>query len=477
MTTHRTPHHHMPGHASHRCAPIHAPRHCAPGHAPDHASSPSAAKASSHASGPVSSGAPDQTPDQSPGHESVHTSDHLFTPRFRAIVVAQVFSLLGIEILQFVLPLHLLNLTGSGALYGGVVAAGFIPYIGLSPVGGVIADRTRKRGVMAALDALLAVMMLGYLAASGSQHLVALTIFVLMVAFAAQAIYHPCVQSAVPLVVPPARIPQATAIANQVSMITGIGGPVIGGMVFGFFGLAPIMIVAAASFAISCALVLGFVRVPYEPPVRTAGIVETAVADLRDALRFLRGRPILWQIIAAATFVNLFGSSFINIGTPYIITESLGLSNQLMGVAQGVLAVGGLVGGALVMLRPERFIVRMAPRFIGLAAAGIGAVAVVLLLLSEPLAAFAGLLVSYLWVMACCMAASILMTSFLQMESPAELTGKVMSLAMMFGNLATPAGQIAYGAAFDLASPWFVAALAAIATALVAVPMARALGE
>ena len=48
-----------------------------------------------------------------------------------------------------------------------------------------------------------------------------------------------------------------------------------------------------------------------------------------------------------------------------------------------------------------------------------------------------------------------------------------MGLAMMFGNLATPAGQIAYGAAFDLASPWFVAALAAVATALVAVPMSR----
>lgn len=404
-----------------------------------------------------------------------HAPGRLFTPGFRAIAAAQVFSLLGIEILQFVLPLHLLNITGSGALYGGVVAAGFIPYIGLSPVGGVIADRTRKRGVMAALDALLALMMLGYLAASGSRHLVALTVFVLMVAFAAQAIYQPCVQSAMPLVVPQERIPQATAIANQVSMVTGIGGPVIGGMVFGFFGLAPIMVVAAASFGISCMLVLGFVRVPYEPPARTAGIVETAAADLRDALRFLRGRPVLWQIIAAATFVNLFGSSFINIGTPFIVTESLGLSNQLMGVAQGALAVGGLAGSALVMLRPGRFTVRSTPRLIGLAAVGIGAVAAVLLMAGEPLAAFAGMLASYLWVMACCMAVSILMMSFLQMETPAELTGKVMGLAMMFGNLATPAGQIAYGAAFDLASPWFVAALAAIATAFVVVPLSHGL--
>lgn len=417
--------------------------------------------------------APHEVPQTLHDEPKTGSQSRLLTPGFRAIVVAQVFSLLGIEILQFVLPLHLLNLTGSGTLYGGVVAAGFVPYIALSPVGGVIADRTRKRGVMAALDAVLALIMLGYLACSGSQHLVGITVFVLMVAFAAQAIYHPCVQSALPLVVPTERIPQATAVANQVSMITGIGGPVIGGMVFGFFGLAPIVVVAAVSFAVSSALVLAFVRIPYEPPVRTEGVLRTAAGDIREALHFLRMRPVLWQIIAAATLINLFGSSFINIGTPYIVTESLGLSNELMGIAQGALAVGGLLGGALVVFMPERFTVKATPRLVGLAAAGIGAVAAVLLVAGEPYVAFAGMLASYLWVMVCCMAASILMTSYLQMETPDELTGKVMGLAMMFGNLATPAGQIAYGAAFDLASPWFVAALAAVATALVAVPMSR----
>lgn len=417
--------------------------------------------------------APHEVPQALHDEPKTGSQSRLLTPGFRAIVVAQVFSLLGIEILQFVLPLHLLNLTGSGTLYGGVVAAGFVPYIALSPMGGVIADRTRKRGVMAALDAVFALIMLGYLACSGSQHLVGITVFVLMVAFAAQAIYHPCVQSALPLVVPTERIPQATAVANQVSMITGIGGPVIGGMVFGFFGLAPIVVVAAVSFAVSSALVLAFVRIPYEPPVRTEGVLRTAAGDIRDALHFLRMRPVLWQIIAAATLINLFGSSFINIGTPYIVTESLGLSNQLMGIAQGALAVGGLLGGALVVFMPERFTVKATPRLVGLAAAGIGAVAAVLLVAGEPYVAFAGMLASYLWVMVCCMAGSILMTSYLQMETPDELTGKVMGLAMMFGNLATPAGQIAYGAAFDLASPWFVAALAAVATALVAVPMSR----
>ena len=71
--------------------------------------------------------APHEVPQALHDEPKTGSQSRLLTPGFRAIVVAQVFSLLGIEILQFVLPLHLLNLTGSGTLYGGVVAAGFVP--------------------------------------------------------------------------------------------------------------------------------------------------------------------------------------------------------------------------------------------------------------------------------------------------------------------------------------------------------------
>lgn len=402
----------------------------------------------------------------------------LFTPGFRAIVASQAFSLLGMEILQFVLPLHLLNLTGSGTLYGAVVAAGFVPYTLLAPVGGVIADRTRKRGVMIALDALLAAMMAGYLALSGSPYLVGVTIAVLMAAFASQALYQPCVQSAMPHVVAPDRLEQAVAVTNQLSMVTGIGGPVVGGLVFGFFGLAPIVASSAVCFAVSSVLTAMFVRVPYEPPARTAGLVATVRGDVADALGFLRSRPAMWSIIMAATLVNLFGSSFFNVGSPYIVTESLGLSNQLMGLLQAALAVGGLVGGVAVTMMPGRFGIRSTPRLLMAVTAGLVAVTAVLLLPVEPLATYVGLAVAYLAIMACCMAFSIAATTYLQVESPGTLVGKVMALAMMLANFATPLGQIAYGAVFDLVDPWMVAAVAAIACGMVSARLGRAgIGE
>ena len=303
--------------------------------------------------------------------------------------------------------------------------------------------------------------------------LVPATVTALMAAFAAQALYQPCAQSAMPLLVAPERLEQAVAVTNQVGMLTGIGGPVVGGIVYGFCGLEPIVVVSAACFAASAAVAIVLVRVPYEPPARTAGALATARGDLGEALGFLRSRPVMWRVIAAATLVNLFGSSFFNVGSSYVVTQTLALPSQLLGALQAALAVGGLVGGAVVALRPGGLGLRSVPGLLGAVALGIAAIALVLAAPLPALGAYAGLVVCYLVSMAFCMALSIVATSYLQREAPETLTGKVMSLAMTLANLAAPLGQLSYGAAFDHVPAWAVAALAAAATGAVAVWLRR----
>ena len=74
--------------------------------------------------------------------------EKLFSRDFTLIVIGQVISLFGNAAVRFVLPLYLLNQTGSSALYGFVTACAFIPSILLSPVGGIIADRMNKRTII-----------------------------------------------------------------------------------------------------------------------------------------------------------------------------------------------------------------------------------------------------------------------------------------------------------------------------------------
>ena len=75
-----------------------------------------------------------------------------FSRDFTLVVIGQIISLFGNAVVRFALPLHLLNISQSPALYGLVSALAFLPLLIMSPLGGVIADRVNKRNIMVVLD-------------------------------------------------------------------------------------------------------------------------------------------------------------------------------------------------------------------------------------------------------------------------------------------------------------------------------------
>lgn len=275
---------------------------------------------------------------------------------FWALALAQAVSLFGNSALRFALPLHVLTLTGSSAAMGAVTACAWVPYLFLAPVGGVIADRARKRLVMASLDVVMAATCAAFLLLLGKVDIAALSVAALVVLYAVQGIYQPTVQASVPSLVPRGSIQRATAVTSQVSMLSSLVGPVLGGLALGFAGIGAVAGASAALFLLSAALVASAVHVPFAPLPRTSGAVMTAAGDLADAFRFLReGRPVILRAILLATAFNLVMSSFMVIGTPVVVTQVLGLSSQMMGLAEGAIALGGLVGGAR---RPRTLSVR-----------------------------------------------------------------------------------------------------------------------
>ena len=268
--------------------------------------------------------------------------DKLLNRSFVSIVIVQIASLFGDAVLRFALPLYVLNVTGSAALMGAVSAAAWLPYLVLTPIGGVAADRVNKRRIMAALDTLLALTCAAFLALDGTVDLVGLCICALIVLYAAQSVYQPTVQAAVPFVAPREGIVRATAIVSQISALSGLVGPVIGGLVFGLFGIEPVVAVAGAAFAVSAVLIVCVVRIPFQRAERSQGVLRMVAGDIAESFAFLRGeRPVILKTILLVAGINLTLSAFIIIGAPVTVTQILGLPNQFMGFAEGALALGG----------------------------------------------------------------------------------------------------------------------------------------
>ena len=362
----------------------------------------------------------------------------LLNRSFVSVIFAQIASLFGDAVLRFALPLYVLNQTGSAALMGAVSACAWIPYIVLTPIGGVAADRVNKRRIMAALDILLAATCAAFLALDGVIDLVGLCICALIVLYAAQSVYQPTVQAAVPFIVPRDGIVRATAIVSQISALSGLVGPVLGGLLFGLFGIEPVVLVSGVAFAVSAVLIVTVVRIPRDAIERSGvGVVRTVANDIAESFAFLRHeRTVILKVIFLVAGINVTLTAFILIGAPVVITQILGLPNQYMGFAEGALALGGLAGGVSVGAFAERLRLSRAPLFLLVAALGLLPIAVVL---GVPMDAM----------LACATMFSIQAISFVQLETPGHLVGKVIALTMSLANCAQPVGQLIYGGLFD----------------------------
>lgn len=389
---------------------------------------------------------------------------------FALILLAQFCSLLGQEVLQFVLPLYLLDVTGSGTRFGLAIACGFVPYTLLSPIGGVLADRTRKRGIMMGVNAALVAVLLVFLALKDTGDPFALVVFATMASFVAQALYQPSIQSTVPFVLAAPDVPRGVALVSQIGSLTTLSGPVVGAAVYGAVGLVPVVWVSLAAFAVSGAVVALAVRFPCEPASWEGGALAMVRDDLAEAVRYLRDKPLLLGGMATATFVNVSAGALISVGTVYVVTITLGLPAAYASFAQMAMGAGSLVGHSLLAIAPRRFSLRRSAPYVGGIAAAMGVAAWVLspAAFMAPMAVFLVLTASYAFatmsggLMGSCMLAE------LQAGAPSALVGKLIALFMTLVNFATPLGQAVFGVLFDVLPAWTIALATALELAVVA---------
>ncbi len=395
----------------------------------------------------------------------------LFSRDFTWMVVGQIISLFGNAAVRFALPLYLLNVTGSAALYGAVTACAMLPMVALLPVGGLAADRANKRNIMVLLDFLTAALLLGFLALRQAGGLTVTLTVTLMLLYGISGVYQPAVQASIPALIGPARLTQANAVVNSVSSLAALLGPVLGGILYSACGLTPVLAVCAGCFFAS-AVMECFLHIPHVRRPRTGSLWATARADLGESARFLRReKPWIGKMVLTMCGCNFFLSAMILVGLPYLVTEALGFpaaqANRLYGFAQGALAAGGLLGGILAGVLAGRVPVRRAGARLVLAAALTLPAAAVLAWNPGRLAVYGVLTGCFCALMVCASLFSVQMTALLQAETPPALVGKVLSLAMTTAMCAQPLGSALYGGLFELLQGWeFVPVLAAGAATL-----------
>ena len=374
----------------------------------------------------------------------------LFKRDFTMVVIGQIISLFGNAILRFSLPLYLLRETDSSSLFGVVTACAFIPMVIFSLFGGVIADRKNKRNIMVALDFTTATVILIFSFALGKVLLVPLMIAVLMILYGISGIYQPAVQASIPVITEKQFLMQGNAVINMVSTLAGLLGPIIGGVLFGAFGIMPILFISISCFAFSAVMEV-FIHIPFEKNTDGKSVFGAVGSDLSDSFKFIKyEKPIFLSILEILALFNLILTAMMLVGIPVIVVQILGMSDTSLGITQGAMGLGGLAGGIITGAAAEK--IRPKNGYIFLIICSLAAFVMGISVFEAVPKNIGYFIITAISFSAMCASTmfSVSMMTAAQQQTPPNLLGKIMAVIIAVSSCSQPVGQALYGVLFDV---------------------------
>ena len=210
----------------------------------------------------------------------------LFTRNFTLLVLGQASSLLGNGMLRLALSMYVLEVTGSAAIFAGMLSVATVPTILLSPFGGILADRANRRNIMVVLDSLTGISVLCatlLFSANGSLSVIAVLLVILSILGAFET---PTVQACVPQMQTGDNLIKGNAVISQIAAITNLLSPILGSLAYTAFGLMRVMYVSVICF-FATALFECFIKLKHQRMDSGLGILSVVRQDFAESFRFI----------------------------------------------------------------------------------------------------------------------------------------------------------------------------------------------
>lgn len=358
----------------------------------------------------------------------------LQNPNYRLFWFGQVISMVGTWMQRIAQAWLVLRLTDSPLALGIVTGCQTLPVLIFALFGGVLADRMPKRRllvitqfVMLAQASVLAVLTVG-----GWIHLVHLYILAAILG-TASALDNPTRQAFVKEMVGPDDVPNAVALNSIIMNTARLVGPALGGLTIAAVGVGGCFTLNAVSFlAVIGGLLLMRPERFYEVPNPPRGKI---LSQIGEGLRYVVQTPAVAVVMLLMAVIGTFGYNF-TVMLPLIAQYVLHAGPAGFGALTSAMAIGSLIAAMGIAYSG-----RVTERTILAGAAGFSVLLLCLALTHFWLVTVAVLVALGFF--------SILFTttanSRLQIITPPQLRGRVMSLYTMLFLGSTPIGSVVLG--------------------------------
>lgn len=264
---------------------------------------------------------------------------HLWT-----FLISKMISSLGSNVYSFGLSLYILAMTGSALSFAANMICSILPRTILAPVAGYLSDRFSKKVLVLTGQAGAIVSVGGLLLYSSMFDLSLLAVYITTACYSISSTFTSVAfSSSIANLVDESRIQKAMSF-NQLSYsIAAIGGPVIGGMMYGFVSMQIFLLIHMTAYAISLLLeaTMNF-RLFGVNASKVDVQKEGIVTSMRKGLLYVKGKRIVSMILWVSLWLNFFFTAF-NVGGVYILVEILKVEAKHIGVIEAAGAVGMLI--------------------------------------------------------------------------------------------------------------------------------------
>ena len=373
----------------------------------------------------------------------------LFTKNFVLLILGQLTSLFGNFILKLALSMYVLEVTGSAAIFAGIVSVATIPTIVLSPLGGILADRADRRNIMVALDGLTGVSVLcATLLLSESNALTAISVLLVILSVLG-AFETPTVQACIPTMLQGDNIMKGNAVVNQVASLSYLVDPMLGGVLYAVFGLKPVMFASVVCFFIT-ALFECFIKLNYQRLPGKDGVPSVVKQDFLSSMRYiLKEQTNISKMLLLTAISRFFVMGITIVGLPFIVRTVLGLNAQYYGAAESALAIATILGSVAAGFLTEKLKIHSLSILLTSMGVFIISAGIVFLCPVDSIIKYVITIVSFCGMQIVISIFSIFAVSLIQQRTPNHLIGKVMAYTSTITLSVQPIGQIVYGYLFD----------------------------
>jgi len=359
---------------------------------------------------------------------------------FRLFWCGQMISLIGSYMQSIGETWLVLELTHSAWQLGLVGALQAVPILLFSIFGGVFADRWPKRRVLLVTQAaaMIQALLLWALIATGTLHLWHLYVLALLLGLT-NSLGRPASRAFVVELVGREDLPNAVALNSSLSSLMRIVGPGLAGIIIAASGVTTLFLLNALSFLavlVGLALIKSHELHAQALGYRSVGERQNAWQSLREGVAYVWKTPAVLLLVLVVGLVLLFGSNF-NVVLPLFATNVLHVGATGFGFLSAATGVGALLSGLWLAWSNQQPTIRR--------------VLTGMLVFGVLEAVFA---VSHLYLLSLVLIASVGFTeetfamqamTTIQMVAPDHLSGRVMSVQVLFFDGSLPLGYLLMG--------------------------------